>query len=105
MESKTDLKTDTTIYPNLNPPVNIYFVFHLGPGTPDTTITLANSLHGMISFTKNGTDPNEYTYSGYGVSFSSKKYAHADGENAYDLISLVQICLIQHTLKMQKIIY
>ena len=46
------LKTDTTFYPKLNPPVNIYFDIKLTGGTPDTTITLANSLDGMMSFTK-----------------------------------------------------
>ena len=72
------LKTDTIVYPKLSPLISIYLDFNLVPGTPDTTITLANSLYGMMSFTKNGkTDPNEYTYSGCGVSFSSKKYTHA----------------------------
>ena len=37
------LKTDTTIYPKLYLPINIYFVF-LSSDPPDTTITLANSL-------------------------------------------------------------
>ena len=41
----------------------------------------------MMSYTKNGkTDPNEYKYSGYGVSFSSKKYTHSDGKDSHDLI-------------------
>ena len=68
------LKTDTTICSKLNLPINIYFVIYL-TDPPSTTISLANSLYGMMSYTKNGkTDSNEYTYSGYGVSFSSKKY-------------------------------
>ena len=38
-------------------------------------------------YTKNGTiDTNEYTHSGYGVTFCSKKYTHSDGKNSYDLI-------------------
>ena len=40
-----------------------------------------------MSYTKNGKrDPNEYTYPGYGVSFSSKKYTHSNGEDCYDLV-------------------
>ena len=66
-----DLKTNTTFTSNLSLPVSIYFIFQLLPNNLDTTITLASSLYGMISYTKNGkTNSNEYTYSGYGVSFS-----------------------------------
>ena len=83
------LKTDTTFIHRLNPPVIIYFIFKLTPDNPDTTITLANSIYGMMSYTKNGkTDPNEYTYSGYGVIFNSKKYTHSDGKNCYDIVIL-----------------
>ena len=32
---------------------------------------------------------NEYTYSGYGVSFSSKKYTHSDGNTCYVLVIFV----------------
>ena len=40
-----------------------------------------------MSYTKNGkTNPNEYTYSGYGVSFSSKKDTHSDGKDCYNLV-------------------
>ena len=40
-----------------------------------------------MSYTKTGkTDPNEYTYSVYGVSFSSKKYTHSNGEDCYDFV-------------------
>ena len=64
------LKTDTTTYPTLNLPINIYFVINPSD-PPSTTTSLANSLYEMMSYTKNGkTHPNEYTYSGYGVSFS-----------------------------------
>ena len=67
-------------------PINIYFV--IDPSNqPATTTTLANSLYGMMSYTKNGsTDPNEDIYSGYGVNFSSKKYAHPDWKDSYDLV-------------------
>ena len=81
------LKTDTTFIRRLNPPVSIYFIFKLTPDNPDATITLANSIYGIMSYTKNGKkDPNEYTYSGYGVSFSSKKYTHSAGKDCYDLV-------------------
>ena len=85
------LKTDTTIYPALNLPIHIYFVVSLDvldtTTTLDSKICLANSIYGMMSYTKNGkTDPNEYTYSGHGVSFGSNKYTNSDGEDAYDLI-------------------
>ena len=40
-----------------------------------------------MSYTKIGkTDPNEYTNSGHGVTFSSKKYTNSDGRDAYDLV-------------------
>ena len=40
-----------------------------------------------MSYTKNGkANPNEYTYSGYGVSFSSKKDTHSDGKDCYNLV-------------------
>ena len=83
--NKSYLKTDATFISNLSLPVSISFIFQLLPNNLNTTITLANSLYGMISYTKNGkTSPNEYTYSGYGVSFSSKKYTHSDGKECYD---------------------
>ena len=54
---------------------------------PDTKISLASFIYGMMCYTKNGkTEPNEYTFSGYGVSFSSKKYTNSDGDDPYDLI-------------------
>ena len=84
--AKGYLKADTTIYPKFALPINIYFV--IDPSNqPATTTTLANSLYGMMSYTKNGsTDPNEDIYSGYGVNFSSKKYAHPDWKDSYDLV-------------------
>ena len=40
-----------------------------------------------MCYTKNGkTDLNDYTYSGCGVSFSSKKYTHSHGEDCCDLV-------------------
>ena len=40
-----------------------------------------------MSYTKSEkTDPNEHTYSGYGVSFSSKKYKHSNGKDCYHLV-------------------
>ena len=89
MEALFNLKTDTTFIRRLNPPVSIYFIFKLTLGNLDATISFANSIYGMMSYTKNGkTDPNEYTYSGYGVSFSSKEYTHSDGKDCYDLVIL-----------------
>ena len=85
--NKSYLKTDTTFVNKLNPLVSIYFILQLIPNNLDTTITLASSLFGMMSYTKNGnTNPNEYTYSDHGVSFSSKKYTHSDGKDCHDLI-------------------
>ena len=79
------LKTDTTICPTLYLPINVYFVINPSD-SPSTTTSLSNFFDGMMSYTKNGkTDPNEYTYSGYGVSFNSKTYTYSNGEDCYDL--------------------
>ena len=48
--NKSYLKT--TFISNLNPSVSIYFIFRLLPDNLDATITLANSLYGMMSYTK-----------------------------------------------------
>ena len=100
--AKGYLKTDTTIYPKLTLQINIYFVI-ISSDPPSTTIALANSLYGMMSYTKKGkTDPDEYRYSGYGVSFGSK--LHSDGKDSYDLVifGVDMSDSIQNMLKMKK---
>ena len=84
--SNSCLKTDATIYPKFNLPINIYFVINAS-NPPSTTIDLANPLYGMMFYIKNGKqDLNKYPYSGCGVSFGSKKYAHSNGKDCYDRV-------------------
>ena len=53
--------------------VNIYIVYELGAsGSNDNDPTLKNCLFGTVTLTKNTTDIEMYSYSGYGIGFDRR---------------------------------
>ena len=60
--------------------VNIYIVFQIGLllHTQDAYFMLGNSLFGVVKLTKID-DPDEYSYSGYGIQFDACRVLLSDG--------------------------